>query len=243
MKVDLPNIKSVKSGSTNVKKICHGSLELWPDYQSYTLYDWVQNTSPAYINTGINPRREWKYQCKITLNSNSFKNWFTIYGTRGNNHDNLMLIKHNTNKNIENRIIINGTNYRHFFQCSPAYKVGSIIESIIDFPQKKSTIIIDGKEYYNNNLGYITESTGEICNLPMFMFTTDRDGSYDDSDRPGQTFECKFYYLKIFNSSTDELVHNFVPAVYNNVHGFIDTVTNTFVTNANSSGTLTCGND
>jgi hypothetical protein len=34
-----------------------------------------------------------------------------------------------------------------------------------------------------------------------------------------------------------------MPAILNNIHGMVDTVTGNFVTNANSSGTLTCGND
>jgi hypothetical protein len=82
MKVDLPDINSVKSGSTNVKKICHGSQELWPNHQSYILYDWIQNTSPAYINTGVLCKKEYKYEFKVKYHdSRTISQFYPSFGS------------------------------------------------------------------------------------------------------------------------------------------------------------------
>ena len=66
MKVDLPDIKSVKSGSTNVKKICHGSRELWPDYQkSIIIHGYITPqtiSTHKQINLGINPTKNTKLE-------------------------------------------------------------------------------------------------------------------------------------------------------------------------------------
>ena len=64
-----------------------------------------------------------------------------------------------------------------------------------------------------------------------------------DPDRRGKTLPCTYYYFKVWDQTTGELIHNFLPAVYNNVHGMVDIVTGNFYSNANTSGTLTCGND
>lgn len=70
MQIDLRNVKSVNgAGEVEIVKVMQGRKELWPDYQSYVLYDWIQNTSPAYLNTGINPRGEWRYELKVRFNS------------------------------------------------------------------------------------------------------------------------------------------------------------------------------
>lgn len=64
-----------------------------------------------------------------------------------------------------------------------------------------------------------------------------------DPDRRGATLPETVYYFKVWDQTTGKLVHNFLPCIKDDVHGMIDTVTEQFYTNANSSGTLTCGND
>lgn len=48
----------------------------------YVLYDWLQNTSPAYINTGIKPKGEWNYELKVKItDSATLNSWYPVAGT------------------------------------------------------------------------------------------------------------------------------------------------------------------
>ena len=112
MKVDLPDIKSVKSGSTNVKKIYHGYEELWPNYQPYILYDWIRNTSPAYINTGVPLVKEYKYEFKVRYHDNSTLSEFYPSGGSCSNAPRyaVWIIKRH-DRSLESCFYYNGTMY------------------------------------------------------------------------------------------------------------------------------------
>ena len=81
-----------------------------------------------------------------------------------------------------------------------------------------------------------------MSSYPIYLMSHNQSGQLDP-DRRGATLPETVYYFKVWDQTTGDLVHNFVPCWKEGVIGMMDTVTNTFVTNANSSGTLTLGND
>lgn len=83
MKVDLPDIISVKSGSTNVNKILQGHKELWPNYQkSIIIHGYITpNTSNVKaIDLGIHPTKDTKLELYIHHKNSNQGNGSTNLG-------------------------------------------------------------------------------------------------------------------------------------------------------------------
>lgn len=240
MIVELQDLTAVKSGSTSVKKILRGSQELWPNYVPYVLYDWCLNTSPAYINTGIKPRSHWIYEGKIKITVRS-SDWFGFFGASDNitygKNSGCLVIKNSSYPEV--RYYYNGTTYTT--GTGSSLQVGDIYEFKIDGYNKRVWYKVNNSER-SRDFSSVTIPDIELSGGDMYIFG--RTWNYGfDPDRNGRTFPCKFYYVKITDGDTNTVIHHWKPAVQNNVHGMIDIVTNQFYTNANSSGTLTCGND
>ncbi len=240
MKVDLPDIKSVKNGSTNVKKICHGFQELWPNFQPYVLYDWCENSDPAYINTGIKPRSHWIYEGKIKITTRNTA-WFGFFGASDNitygKNSGCIVIKNSNYPEV--RYYYNGTTYTTGYGNS--LNVGDVYEFKIDGYNKFVWFKVNNYEK-RGDFSHLTIPDIELSGGDMYIFS--RTWNYNfDPDRNGHTYPCRFYYVKITDGDTNKVIHHWLPAVSNNVHGMVDIVTGIFYSNANTSGTLTCGND
>jgi len=72
MKVDLPDIKSVKSGSTNVKKIYHGSKRLWPAFPLILLDNNTYYTVNGIVNNEYDKTEVSSTRCYLA----SLTSWY-----------------------------------------------------------------------------------------------------------------------------------------------------------------------
>jgi len=125
MKVDLPDIKSVKSGSTNVKKICRGSRELWPDYQkSIIIHGYITPNAVSThkeIDLGLYPSKNTRLEMYL----------FNANATMGNGVTNLGL--------ITNKIYPDNNDWR-FFWTSNFY---------FDMASGRANYSLRSSSYYN----------------------------------------------------------------------------------------------
>lgn len=243
----------IRKGSNKVVKNIHdetgdtltnfGTQYHFLNTKRYELYDWCQNTDPAYINTGIKPRSHWIYEGKIKItDSGTLSQWFAFFGAADNitysgNSSGVVAIKNTRYPEV--RYYYNGTIYTT--GTGNSLNVGDVYEFKIDGYNKLVWFKVNNYERHRI-FSNVTIPDIQLSNGDMYIFG--RTWNYVfDPDRNGHTVPCKIYYIKITDGDTNKVIHHWLPAVQNKVHGMIDTVTGQFYTNANSSGTLTCGND
>lgn len=246
LRVDLQDLTAVKSGSTTVNKIMKGNQELWPNHQQYVLYDYLEGNN-AWIDTSIKPKWEWRYELKIRITNS------TVLGTNYNTfmesldtEGYLIGIYCSNGRNIYVRCEDNTVSPRigQLNTGTTNISAGYFMEYVID-PQNKYLKGVKKNSYgevvesYDMTTGVVPKASGDMNNYSIHLFARSVNGTLNNQP----IVNCKMYYFKIYAANSNTIVHNFVPSIINNVHGMIDTVTGIFVTNANSSGTFTCGND
>lgn len=45
-------------------------MELWPENKQYVQHDWLEGNQ-AWIDTGIKPKWEWRYELKVRITSST----------------------------------------------------------------------------------------------------------------------------------------------------------------------------
>ena len=240
--VNLLNINSVKSGSTNVKKIKLGYMELWPENKNkqYVQHQWVENTAGAIIITDIKPRSRWIYEGKLKITDSSvLSGWYAFFGANISSTASGQFggcVANIDSKKPQLKYYYNGATYN--VRGSQNLKVGDVFEFKIDGYNKTLYIKVNDTTY-TNSFSSVTISDAEFSgNIGIFGRTF----YYDPETDPKPN---RFYYLKITDGETSEIIHDFVPChdTLNNKHGMMDTVTGIFYQNANNTGSITCGDD
>ena len=209
------------------------------------MYDWIQSTSPAYINTNINPKWEWRYECKVKITDSShIGDYNAIAESLDGDGMTFGFYKHNA-KSMLLRFENNTVHPRRgqLNTDSNTVTLGDIIEFIAD-PQNNylkatNTNSSGVTKIYDKTTTEPAISSGDINNYQIRLFARNVNGGLNNQP----IISCKMYYFRMYAANTNILVHNFVPTIIDNVQGMIDTVTGNFVTNANSSGSFACGND
>lgn len=113
-------------------------------------YDWIENTSPAYINTGLKPHTHWIYELSLKItDSGTLNDWFGFFGGNDDIYvsgktQGIIAIKNG--KYAEARYYYNGTTYSSGTTNS-TYRlyVGDSYYTKIDGYNKKITLKVNNK--------------------------------------------------------------------------------------------------
>lgn len=82
------------------------------DVKDYVLYDWIRNTSPAYINTGVLCKKEYKYEFKVRYHDNStLTQFYPSFGSITNNPRYGIWGLKRQDRSLESSFYYNGTMY------------------------------------------------------------------------------------------------------------------------------------
>lgn len=105
--VNLGSLSSVKSGLQDVCRIYKGYRLLWSKVtDTNTYYDWIENSTNAYINTGLKLGK-YRYELKVKQHTALYNNWNPVCGVSSTN----------TSERLGFWIILNGKDSSGYPQC------------------------------------------------------------------------------------------------------------------------------
>lgn len=210
--MNLDNVKSLTIGGQAVKSLSIGGQVVW--VKGVKLYDYLENTNTAYINTLISdPNIRVELVCEYTEVKSSSQ---VMFGKGGSGGD-----------------WFGSNNGSWAIGVTTEYKITS------DTLQKTSINLEYSKSGSNQSLvltinGNSVTRTATAASYNNFII-------FNSS---GYTFPslAKLYSAKIYDEN-DNLLVNLKPCTYNGEAGLWDMVNGVFYGNANSSGAFTVGNE
>lgn len=188
------------------------------------LYDYLQSSNKAYIDTGLQGYMNYTYELSFQMNGNC-----NVWGAAGNN-------------NYSNYCMALGT--KNFTQLkvwwsSDQTSYGVNLDTIQNTDTDKHLIRIESGQVTFDGVNKGT-SPGHDSNfiVPYNLYLGAINIANTSVVGPGVII----YYYKVWDNN-GVLIRDFKPCLYNGVAGLWDSVECKFYGNANNTGTLTVGNE
>ena len=237
--------------STHIRGLYTGSNEKWtvskeeliePPLTGYTFYDYVQSDGTAFIDTGLNAQTygvdTYEKEIKFVLTEFTMPSGYpyVVGATNSWGNTGFYICGETASTNKTLYICTNG-------QYSNTTITLSSRDDLITVKTVGYETYVDGTLIYTASSS--TTTINNAMNIPLFTTANyssgaiSYDGYYVSTPCPAKIYE---YTIK---DPQDNVVAHMVPAKRNsdNAAGMWDTVRQQFFTNANSSGTLTVGDD
>lgn len=185
--------------------------------KGYTQLDYIESAGTQYINSGVVPNINTKYE--VCYQRNQSGN-YTIFGGGNNYNDNYIALYHDAGRNcVALRFGTSGTE-QDLYPLSMSAKINSSISG--------TKFIVDGTEQD------IVDYTAINTAYPIYIFCFNRAGV------TGEFSSIRLYYLKFYDGSN--LIRDFIPVIRHSdgAIGLLDLVNLKFYGNS-GTGTFTAG--
>lgn len=206
-----------------------GENKTTPDTRNIIFYHWLQNNNPAYINTLVKPRFNYKYEFAVNADRAHRPILFGASdhdaGSSGTYKSFRATLNVDAELNIELRVVMSDT--------------GDTTTSVPNISHNYDKITIEnGKIYVNDEEKATISSYNPNTALDSYLFLF----SFSNNNQPASQGTIRLAYFKIFDEN-NHLLRDFVPASIDGIFGMYDNVSHYLFINANENGSFEGGDD